>query len=434
MKTIVIGPGRIGCGLAGQLLRASGHEVTFLARNRELVDHLNRLRQYRVRLTDGTDSREITVDQVRAVDIARSDEVAWELATADLIVTAVGAGNLPAIASLLAMGLRCRETPVNVLAFENLNDAGSHLRQLVASNLPGHVLLTDHGFSGAVISRAVTQRIGNPAGDEPLVFVGDPPADFTVSGPDLRGPLPPIEGMIVAEDLSACMKRKLYVFSAGHATSAYLGFLKGYHYIHTAIRDPEIRIAVLVAMREGQRGLAALYGPEFAGGESELLAIMKRFENASLQDTVARVGRDPSRKLASEDRLVGAAQLAQKAGVRPEALGLAAAAAFCFDPDDPSAARLQREIQSRGLGPALHRVSGLDPRRGLGRLVENSWARLARGWQKDNVLLSLNRLLWAWKPPKGRPALAGPRTEPARKRRAKDGRRFADREDRIFQR
>ena len=41
----------------------------------------------------------------------------------------------------------------------------------------------------------------------------------------------------------------------------------------------------------------------------------------------------------------------QRAGVRPDRLGLAAAAAFCFDPDDPSAALLQSEIDIAGLGP-----------------------------------------------------------------------------------
>ena len=423
MKTIVIGPGRIGCGCAGQLLRASGHEVSFVGRNPGLVGHLNRLGQYRVLLTDGSSGEEIVVDQVHALHAAKDSAVAHALAGADLIVTAVGAGNLGAIAPLLAAGLRRRQTPVNVLAFENLSDAGPRLRQLVARHLPRGCGLDAHGFSGVVVKRAVTQRQGDPAGDEPLLFVGDPPAEFAVSGPDLRVPLPPIEGLVVVDDLTAWMQRKLYIYSAGHATCAYLGFLKGYHYIHTAIRDPEIRAAVLAAMREGQRGLAARYGAEFAGDESELQQILKRFENAALQDTVSRVGRDPLRKLSAEDRLVGAAQLAQQAGVRPESLGLAAAAALCFDPHDPSAAELQQEIRRAGLGPALHHACGLDARRGLGRLVGHSWARLARGWQQDNVLLSLDRLLWAWQSPQRGVGPEAGGSGRWRKRSAKDDQR-----------
>lgn len=433
MNTIVIGPGRIGCGFAGQLLRASGHEVAFLVRNYALADHLNRLGRYRVWLGDNDASQEITVDGVRAVYMDDWDAAVNALAAADLVVTAVGPRSLPFIAPMLAAGIARRARPVNVLAFENLSDAGMYLRKRVATHLPPGFPLDIHGFSGAVVSRAVTRRIGDPRGDEPLLFVGDPPRSFVVSGPDLRGPLPEIEGMVVAADLAAWMKRKLYVYSAGHATCAYLGYLKGYHYIHTAIRDPEIRSAVLAAMREGQRGLAALYDGDFAGGERDLLEIIQRFENAALQDTVIRVGRDPTRKLACDDRLVGAAQLALKAGVRPEGLGLAAAAALCFDPHDPAAAQLQSEIQQTGLEQALRRVSGLHADRGLGRLVGNSWARLARGWQKDNVLLSLDRLLWAWKSP-GHTAASG-RPAAEHQRRAKNGRRhWPARPERSIQR
>ncbi|MFQ5911666.1 MAG: hypothetical protein ACE5JS_00605 [Nitrospinota bacterium] len=56
--------------------------------------------------------------------------------------------------------------------------------------------------------------------------------------------------MIVAGDYAAWIRRKLYTFSAGHATCAYLGYLKVYHYSHTAIRDPEIQTALLTAMTE----------------------------------------------------------------------------------------------------------------------------------------------------------------------------------------
>lgn len=423
MNTVIIGPGRIGCGFAGQLLRESGHQVTFLARQRELAAHLNRLRRYRVRLADNAESREITVDEVSAVLLSDTDAAVRLLADADLIVTAVGAGQLAAIAPTIAAGLRRRTQPLNALAFENLPDGGAELRALVAGHLPSGFPIAEHGFSGAVISRAVTRRIGDPRGDEPLVFVGDPPREFVVSGPELRGPLPEIAGMVVADDLAAWMKRKLYIFSAGHATCAYLGYLKGYHYIHTAICDPEIRAAVLAAMREGQRGIAALYGQDFAGGERELEAIVRRFENATLEDTVIRVGRDPLRKLAAADRLVGAAQLAQKAGVRPAGLGLAAAAACCFDRHDPSAAKLQHAIEGAGWGRALHRISGLHPKRGLGRLVGHSWTKLSRGWQQDNVLLSLDRLVWAWQAGPGpRPASPPPAT-PGRHGRTRDGRR-----------
>ncbi|MFN8454152.1 MAG: mannitol-1-phosphate 5-dehydrogenase [Anaerolineae bacterium] len=396
MKAVIIGPGRIGCGLTGQLLHASGYQVVFVARNPVLVNHLNRVGHYRVRLVNGPESRELSVTGIRAVSMADTDRVLAELAQADLIATAVGPGNLAEIAPLIAAGLEQRQAPANVLAFENMNNTGSYLRTLVGRHLANSVLQR-HGFSGALVSRAVTHRLGDPAMDQPLVFIGDPPTTFVVDGSSLKAPLPIIEGMVVADDYTGWVRRKLYTYSAGHATTAYLGYLKGYHYVHTAIRDPEIRATVLAAMAEGQRGLAARYGQQVAGDEHDLREIVARFENAALDDPIVRVGRDPRRKLGAEERLVGAARLAVEAGVIPEKLAMAAAAALCFDsPADPSAADLQQQIRTAGPGLALSQISGLDPRRGLGRLVTDVWHRLTRGWHHGNQLLSLDQLMWAY--------------------------------------
>jgi mannitol-1-phosphate 5-dehydrogenase len=392
-----MGSGLIGCGLVGQVLQAAGHEIVFVARNQTMVDHLNRVGHYRVRLVKGLERQDTMIEGIRAVATAETERVAEEIADASLIVTAVGAGNLPQIAPLIAAGLQQRSTPANVLAFENLADAGPYLRQLVSDHLPADFSVAPHGFSGALIDRVVSRRLGEPDGNEPLTFIGDPPATFVVDGQSLRQPLPAIESMTVADDYNAWIQRKLYTFSAGHATCAYLGYLKGYHYIHSAIRDSEIRNTVMRAMLEGQAGLAARYGTKIAGDRNTLLDIISRFENAALNDPIARVGRDPQRKLGATDRLVGAARLAQEAGVNPKNLALAAAAAFYFyDPADPSAVNLRREVKEVGPGSILDRVSHLDPSRGLGRFVSDIWRRLAKGWQKDNLLLSLDKLQWAW--------------------------------------
>lgn len=393
MKAVIIGPGRIGCGFAGQLLRQSGYEVVFLSRNPLMADHLNRVGRYRLRLSDEHGTAEIEVGDVRALCLSESDQATVELAEADVIATAVGAGNLIEVAPLIAEGLQRRSTAANVLAFENLRYASRALRDLVTRWLPAD--RAEHGFSGALVERVVAKRLGDPAGDAPLVFVGDTSSTFRVDGPGLVPPLPAIEGMIVTEQYEAWVERKLYTYSAGHATAAYLGYLKGYHYIHTAIRDPEIRTAVLSAMAEGQRGLAARHGPEISGDERTLADIIVRFENAALGDRIERVGRDPRRKLGADERLVGAAQLAEQAGIPPRKLALAAAAAlWFFDVDDPDTAELRREIETEGPQTTIQRICGLHPDRGLGRLVREDCNRLQNGRDGGRVLLSLRPHRW----------------------------------------
>lgn len=396
MKAAIIGCGKIGCGFAGQLLSAAGYEVVFLARDPIMVSHLNRLGCYRVRLANGRDEAEYSVSGVRAVDTADKAASVAVLAEVDLIVTAVGPTNLAGVAPLIADALRTRTSAVNILTFENLADGGAELRSKVGACLAPDFPLDRFGFSGTLVSRAVTQRLGDPSNNEPLVFVGDPPASFVVDGTRLVAPVPAVASMIVADNFAAWMRRKLYIFSAGHATCAYLGHLKGYRYIHSAIRDSEIRDAVVAAMSEAQKGIASLYGEAFAGGPAHLQENLDRFDNAAINDSISRVARDPSRKLSPEDRLLGAARLAWEAGVYPHQLLRAAAAAYCFsDPADALAAELQKEIHAIGMRPTLRRVSGVRANGRLGRTLVKRWRQLTHHWRGDSVLLSLDHVQWA---------------------------------------
>src|SRR4051812_12587991 len=201
MKAVVFGPGRIGCGFVGELLHASGYELVFVGRD-GIIDHLSRVGRYVVRLTDGSEARDVEVDGVRALHTSDFEAVAAAVAEADLVAVSVGPRNLPAIAPLLAAGLARRTAPINVIAFENCPDPAQTLREAVLSVDP---CLYDkgHGFSGALVSCIVTQRQGELDGDEPLVFLGDPTTSFVVHGPSLKKPLPRIEGLRAVEDYGA---------------------------------------------------------------------------------------------------------------------------------------------------------------------------------------------------------------------------------------
>jgi mannitol-1-phosphate 5-dehydrogenase len=392
MRAVIIGPGRIGLGFAGDLLDRAGAKLTAVGRG-EVVENLRVAGRYRVRLVDqaGEDEREIRVR--RALSASDVDVVAAEVARARLVCVAVGPQNLGAIAPLIAAGLeaRRRKKPLNVIAFENSLDAGPNLRAAVAERLPSGFPLERHGFSGAIVSRVVSRRLGDPTDEQPLTFVGDPYATFEVHKRSLRKPLPKIPGMVRVKEFEAAFNRKLYGLSTGHATVAYLGFLKGYRYVHAAVRDPEIRTAALEAMREGQRGLAARYGKALVGGERELQAILWRFENAALNDPVARVGRDPGRKLRPGERLVGPAQLCEAAGRPPAVLPVAAAAALCFAAArEPSAVGATAQQLSVKTPTALQDLCAMQADSGYSQSVTAAWERFSRSWRRDAPLFSLS--------------------------------------------
>jgi mannitol-1-phosphate 5-dehydrogenase len=413
MRAVIVGTGRVGCGFVGPALRAAGFDLVFVGRNPPMVEHLGRLGRYRVRLIHAGQFEEQVVDGVRSVHCSDADAVTREVVAADLVATAVGADSLPAAASLIAPGLLRRREPVNVLAFENLVDAGPRLRALVTEQLVVGDGTWRHGFAGALVTRVIAQRLGDPRGDEPVSFVGDPPCAFRVEASGLGPALPAIPGMTLVDDYAAWMKSKLYIFGAGHATAAYLGYLKGYRFVHSAIRDPEIREVTLGAMTEGQHGVAARFGPDLAGGPDRLPAVLARFENAALCDPVCRVGRDPCRKLACDDRLVGAARLAEEAGTSARNLALAIAAALYFQSvGDPSAVALRTRLWTCGVSETLRSVCGLDPRGPLIERVERAWNLLTPGRQPENFLLRLEPRAWAAERRRPRVATGRFRREP----------------------
>jgi mannitol-1-phosphate 5-dehydrogenase len=375
MKAVLVGPGRAGCGIVAPPLHACGCELVFVGRDRAVVENLNRLRHHRVVLAQRGRRRELTIDRVRALHVADADRIACEIANADIVATAVGASELGAIAPLVAAGLTRRTRPLNVLCFENLADAGRRLRAHVAEHMTDTARLAAHGFAGALATRAVTRRVGDPHSDRPLTFVGDFPEAFLVERDGLAAPLPRLDGMKLVDDYTAAMRAKLYIFSSGHAAAAYLGNLKRHRYVHTAMRDLDVRGGVLGAMQEGRRGIAARYGDDYATHAGGLGAIAARFENAALSDPVSRVGRDPRRKLSRDDRLVGAARLALAAGATPVHLCMAAAAALCFTaPGDASAESLRAELERDGVERTVAHVTGLAYADPLVARIAAAWA------------------------------------------------------------
>lgn len=400
MKAVVIGAGRIGCGLAADVLHRSGYEVTMIGRGAALAA-LARTGRCTVRLTDGVIEDDHTVEFAHVVDVADTETAAGCIATADVVCTAVGAGNLISISDLLATGLHRAPRPVDVIAFENKADAAAVLRCAMIDALGDAA--SRHGYSGAVIARAVAQSIlpgsdtdaATDAADDMLV-IGDRPDEVFVDGPALVGRFAPIRGLVAVDSFRAYYRRKLYRFSAGHATAAYLGALKGYRYLHAAVADPEIADATLQAMREGQHGLAHRYGKSVAGTEADLTEILGRFGNAALGDTVERVGRDCERKLAHDERLIGAARLAHKSGVIPTHLALAAAAALGRSPDHAHAAHL---LSTPELTTTISRVTGLRRTHPITRSIAASLSELAHEGVSDGLLLSLTDRTWAWEAP-----------------------------------
>ncbi len=376
---VQFGAGNIGRGFLAQLFHESGLEVVFVDVTDSVVDALNERRAYPIFIV-GAGAETVRIDRVRAVHGRDRVRVAEEIAQAEIVCTAVGANALPFVAPALAAGLLARHkslgTPVNVLLCENLHDAVSVLRAAVADHLPEKnrdEVLAKTGFVQAVVSRMVPAQTEADRAADPLAIRVEAYKRLPVDAVAIVGALPPLVGVEPVANFNAYVERKLYTHNCAHAVLGYLGYAAGYLYGYEALRDVRIAPLLRAVLAESSEALIRRHGfaPEEQVGHVEDL--LERFTNESLGDTCIRLARDPMRKLAPDDRLVGAARLCEAEGVTPRALAWAIAAALRYDgPNDPSASDLQKMLREQGREITLRKVCGIAPTESLAALIEEA--------------------------------------------------------------
>ena len=215
------------------------------------------------------------------------------------------------------------------------------------------------------------------AEDVSLIRV-EPYKELPVDRNGFVGPIPEISAMVPYDNFDVFSARKLYVHNCGHALMSYVGYQRGYQMGYEAMADEEVRSFMLAGLRESVDGICAEYNADRNWLYAHVDDLLNRFTNKMLGDTIFRLGRDPMRKLAAEDRLVGAANLACKCGEKPVHLAWGIAAALYFDPEeDKSAQQLQTIIKEKGAEAAIAEVAGIQPGSLLSKLVLDAYAKLA---------------------------------------------------------
>ena len=362
MKAIQFGAGNIGRGFIGAVLSQAGYELVFADVVEELLNQINTRKEYTVHVSDHN-SYDIQVKNVRAVNSSGPDAVA-EIADADIITTAVGLRILKFVAPSIAKGLAARkeagiEKPLNVIACENGLRATSQLKDLVFAQLDPEVAewAGKHvGFPDAAVDRIVP-----PVRCEiPLDVAVEEYFEWDVERSSFVGPVPQIEGMTPVDNLLAYVERKLFTLNTGHATAAYLGKMKGISTIGDCVADPALCAIVKEAMQQSGEGLVRKFGFDHAAHFAYIDKILGRFSNPFLRDECDRVGREPIRKLAPNDRLILPMMTAKGFGLAYDKLLLAIGGALHFDnPQDPQSVELLSSIKEAGLAETVSKYTGI---------------------------------------------------------------------------
>ncbi len=363
MKTAIqFGAGNIGRGFIGMLLAQAGYRVIFADVSEVIIDRLAADQKYTVHVMD-TEVEDVEITNITGI-MSNGDAIIDEIAKADVLTTAVGLRVLGFIAPTIAKGIQkriadgCTEA-MNIIACENAIRATSQLKEHVYGILSEEEKAYCEKYIG--FADCSVDRIVPPVRSEnPVDVVVEKYCEWNVEKASLKGEIPEIPGMNLADNLMAYIQRKLFTLNTGHCITAYTGILAGHKTIDQAIQDPKIYDLVKAAMTQSGDGLIQRFGFDKEAHYKYIDKIINRFKNPYLKDDVTRVGREPLRKLSADDRLVSPLTTALSYGLPVDKLVLGIGAALRYNnPEDAQSQELQEKIAAKGVAAAFSEISGV---------------------------------------------------------------------------
>jgi len=316
------GAGNIGRALAGPIFSRAGYDVLFVDAFQPVVDALHTRKGYQVivkgDLPPGAPGV-IDVTGVDGISVGDSKAVADAISRADLVGTAVGSAHMASVLQAMVPGITARSgRPLSILFCENFNGVAEFARDFLQKALPPDFPLEESiGLVETSIGKMVPLMPDDVRARDPLEVWAESYNKIIADRSGFAGTVPEgVEGLDLKRCFQAYVERKLYIHNLGHATCACHGFLKGYSLICDAVRDPDILAECRAVMYESAAALIKRYPAEFneENQREHVEDLIKRFGNRALGDTIFRVGRDLPRKLAPNDRFIGALRLVQESG------------------------------------------------------------------------------------------------------------------------
>ncbi len=283
-KIIVIyGAGAIGRGFLAPTFARLGYSIYFVDSNLSLVTELKSRKSYKTAFSNGAGYEIVEVPYSNAFLPGEEDEV---LARADLVFSCVGPLNVPSFAKKLS-------TVNSVVSFENDYGTVELLRELSGNKN------CYFGVPDVITSNDAPSELKQI---DPLCLVSEK-GEYAVEEGNFVMP-----STIPTYSKGGLMKYwacKFYLHNTPHATAAFLGKMFGCKYLHEAMQLPVIENAVHSVMESTKKAMKIkkLADDDFIDFYAE--KEIERFKDPLLFDPVARVGREPLRKLRDCDRLIG---------------------------------------------------------------------------------------------------------------------------------
>lgn len=351
-KLLIYGAGAIGRGYMPWVYPPDLYEYYYVESNIALRKALNQRREFTSFMAIDRTYEALRVPVVECFEPGAEVGIFSSIAG---VITCVGPRNFPALEHVF------RDIKVPVICCEN--DA----------NLPQQ--MRDRTGNPNIVFAIPDVITSSTASDD--LLLQDPLALITEAGTFFADEYASILkgncSYVSREELAIQWAAKLYIHNTPHCIAAYLGNILGVRYLHETMQIPAVDAIVEGAMLEMERMLqrSQNISHEFLRFYSK--KELSRFRNQLLCDPVARIAREPFRKLALNDRLIGAAQRCLSSGIVPKFITLGIMAAFCFDSREDPDAHIKYLLHSLLPEEFLRTIIRLHETEALSNLLLTHW-------------------------------------------------------------
>lgn len=351
---LVYGAGAIGRGYVPWVYPPDRYRYHYVDANPEIRRLLSERKRFTTFKTVDGSYKALTVEIENCFN---SGEEASIIPRMDAVITAVGPRNALSLKEFLV------GSTMPVICFEN------------DPSIPGLLALATgnpHVVFG--IPDVITSNTGSGAqlANDPLSVITENGVCFVDEKVEALGGLC---RYVTPEELRRQWLAKLYIHNTPHCIAAYLGSMLGVRYLHEAMKDPRVAAIVAGAMHEMRNVLELKHGLEREFVQWYADKELSRFSNVLLHDPVSRVAREPFRKLAPNERLIGAAELALSCGIVPHFISIGIMSAFYYenssDPDF-NIAYLRRALSPSDFLKVIIRIT---PESALFEFLSSRWER-----------------------------------------------------------
>ena len=369
---VIIGAGRSGRGMLGELYSRSGFHIIFADKDKETLKCMQEQQYYTVGMTNLDTNEEINrkITGFSCIDVSEKAEYYRLLNEADIISTAILPRDFDAVIQDLAeaIKIRYREEKVNTPMLITLGANYVGMKSRFSKGIER--LLTKEEAEWAKEHVALLQSIVNRKNllpgrgeetEDKLRVIGDNKGVLQVEKhPALEAWTDLPEWMILKENLEAAMAVKIWSNNVVQGSMAAVGMYKGYTDTYSCAMDEDISKWAFYAGEEGYEAVRREFGlPKRS--EADAKKMVGVFRNAEFKDSCYRIIRNPIRKLARNERFIGAALCALEHGVVPYFILKCCAYMFLYqNGEEPESVELQKEIKTEGVEKAIEKYCQLD--------------------------------------------------------------------------